>query len=165
MIEGLKLEDRKEQHYVGIRTMAALPELPTVIPDSTREVYGWLGRAGVPPAGMSFIRYHVINMETKLDITLGVPVAKALAGDDRIVSDVLPAGRYATLIYTGDYSGLMGANKVLIDWAQEQGLAWDNWPVENGDAFKSRYESYIRDPGNEPDPAKWVTEVSIKLKD
>jgi effector-binding domain-containing protein len=159
------LEDRADQAYVGIRTQAAMRDLPTLIPQLHREVYDWLEQRGLSPAGAPFIRYHVINMETKLDIELGVPVATAVGGDDRVKGGVLPAGRYAALTYTGDYAGLMAANAQLLDWGATQGLAWDQWETAEGDAFGARFETYITDPGNEPDPAKWQTEVAIRLAD
>ena len=164
MITEPKLEDRNEQRYVGIRTLAAIPELPTVIPQLLGEVFAWLGKQGIAPAGAPFIRYHVINMESKMDIEMGVPVTGALPGDDRVSAGVLPAGRYATLIYTGVTNGLEG-NKALIDWAKANGVVWDRWDDENGDAFRSRYESFLTNPEDEPDQAKWETEVAIRLAD
>ena len=86
-----------------------------------------------------------------------------MPNEGNITAQVLPAGQYATLLYTGDYDGLMDANRVLIEWAQENGIAWDRWDDENGDAFRSRIEIYHTDPGDEPDPAKWETEVAIRL--
>src|SRR5262245_51830061 len=164
MITQPKLENRTEQHYIGIRTLAAIPELPTVIPQLLGEVFAWLGQQGVAPAGAPLMRFHVINMESKMDIEMGVPVASALSGNGRVSAGVLPAGRYATLIYTGVTNGLEG-NKALIDWAKANGIAWDRWDDANGDAFRSRYESYLTNPDDEPDQAKWETEVAIRLAD
>ena len=163
MITAPKVEQRDAQPYVGIRTLAATHELPTIIPQLHEVIYGWLEEHGIAPAGASFIRYHVIDMATKMDITIGVPIASVVASNERVTADVIPAGKYATLLYTGDYSGLMDANKTLIDWAEAQGVAWDRWDDEKGDAFAGRYETYLRDPGDEPDPAKYETEVAIKL--
>jgi effector-binding domain-containing protein len=165
MVTEPKLEERPMQHYMGIRTLAALPELSTVIPQLHSEVMKWLQQQGISPNGAPFIRYHVINMETKLDIEMGWPIANPLSGEGRITAGVIPAGRYATVLYTGDYSGLMEANRVLIDWAKDSGIQWDRWDDPNGDAFRSRLEFYITDPGNEPDPSKWETEVTIMLAD
>ncbi len=165
MIMEPQLEQRAAQHYVGIRTQVAMAELPVVIPQLHSEVYRWLAQQGVEPAGPGFIRYHVIDMAGQLDIALGVPVATALAGNDRIQAGELPAGRYATLRYSGDYAGLLAANKALLDWGQGQGLVWDQQATDHGDAFGARFESYIRDPGNEPDPAQWETEVVMRLAD
>ena len=159
-----KLEDRNAQHYVGIRTQATLQEMGTgLIPQLHKEVFVWLKKQGVAP-GAPFLRFHVINMESKLDLEMGWPVPSALEGDGRIIAGVLPPGRYATLIYTGLKNG-MEANKALLDWGAEKGLAWDRWETENGDAFGARLESYLTDPADEPDPAKWEIEVAIRLAD
>jgi effector-binding domain-containing protein len=162
-----KLEDRREQPSVGIRTQVAMRELPTVIPQLLGEVFGWLGQHGTPPNGAPFIRYHVIDMANKLDIELGVPVGGPVSGNGRVSAGVLPAGRYASLVYTGPYEGpgLMNANAALLDWGAEQGLVWDQFDDPNGDGFVARYESYLTDPIEQPDPSKWQTEVAIRLAD
>ena len=118
MITGPKLEEHSAQPYVAIRTRAAMRELPSVIPQLHREVRRWLEERGTEPAGPPFIRYLVINMAEKLDIELGFPVASVPpdAGDGRLVAGTLPAGRYASLIYTGPYDRLMEANAALLDW-------------------------------------------------
>jgi effector-binding domain-containing protein len=164
MITEPKLEDRNAWPYVARRTKATMNELGTVIPQQLGEVFAWLGQRGTTPAGPPFIRYRVIDMEAQLDIELGVPVAPAVAGDDRISGDVLPAGRYATLIYTDVRRGIE-ANAALLEWGARQGLVWDSWPTQDGDAFGARVEFYLTDPQEEPNPAKWETEVAIRLAD
>ena len=158
------LEDRSEQHYMGIRTQTAMTALGDVIPQLLDEVYSWLEKQSVAPAGAPLMRYHVIDMAGKLDIELGVPVASALSGDDHVALGVLPAGRYGTLIYTGITNGVQG-NKALLDWAAEHGIMWDTYESDKGDGFGARYESYLTDPADEPDQAKWETEVAIRLAD
>ena len=81
-----------------------------------------------------------------------------------MVPGVIPAGRYASLIYTGIMNGIP-ANKALLDWGAEQGLVWDTYVSDHGDGFGARYESYLTDPADEPDMAKWETEVAIRLAD
>jgi effector-binding domain-containing protein len=154
---------RDEQPYMGIRTQVGMPQLPAVIPQLHDEIYQLLEKRGVSPSGAPFIRYHVINMAAELDVEMGWPVAAVLPGEGNVSAELLPAGQYATLLYTGDYSGLMDANRVLIEWAEQNGIAWDRWEDEKGDAFGARIEIYHTDPGNEQDPAKWETEVAIRL--
>lgn len=158
------LEDRSAQPYVGIRTQATMQELPVVIPQLLGEVFAWVGKRGVGPDGPPFIRYHVIDMAAQLDIELGLPVASSVPGDGRVVGGMLPAGRYAALVYTGVENGIAG-NAALLDWGAAQGLAWDRWTTERGDGFGARLESFLTDPEDEPDPAKWETEVAIRLAD
>jgi effector-binding domain-containing protein len=159
-----KIVARSEKPYVGIRTQTAHETFPQVIPQLLGEVFAWLGKQDIEPAGAPFIRYYVINMETQMDVELCVPVASALAGDGRVCPGVLPAGRYAMLVYAGVKNGIP-ANGVLIDWAKEQGLEWDAWDVESGQAFAARYESFLTGPDDDPDQAKWETEVAIRLAD
>lgn len=163
------IEQRSEQPYFGIRTQVPMKEIKKAIPKCLEEVFAWLGKQGIAPAGAPFIRYHVINMAGMMDIEMGVPVANAIpeAGLQNdppmtIRAGTLPAGQYAALIYIGVKNGIK-ANAALLDWGTKQGLVWDRWDVEHGDAFRSRYETFITDPKDEPDPAKWETEVAIRL--
>ena len=163
MISKPKLEDRDAQHYVGIRTQVPMKALKNVIPHLLGDVFAWVEKQGVTPAGAPFIRYHVINMGGDMDVELGVPVATAIQGDEWVSSGLIPAGRYATLVYSG-VSGIKG-NKALLDWAVKHDIRWDRWDDEHGDAFGARVEYFLTDPAEEPDKKKWETEVAIRLAD
>jgi effector-binding domain-containing protein len=166
MISEPKLVDRAAQHYLSIRTQVSVQEFGSgIIPQLHSEVMASMQKRGIAPAGAPFIRYDVISMPGRLDVEMGWPVASPAPDDGRVKSGSLPAGRYATVLYTGPYDGLMEANRVLIEWAKAQGIVWDSWPTAEGDAFGARFESYITDPGEQPDPSKWETEVLIRLAD
>jgi effector-binding domain-containing protein len=164
MITEPKLEARPEQPTVGIRTQVPMKAFKKVIPELLDEVFAWTVRQGITPVGPPFMRFHIINMAGNMDVELGVPVAPGVAGDDRVRAGALPAGRYATLVYTGVRNGIK-ANGALLDWGAAQGLTWDRHDTEAGDAFAGRYESYLTDPAEEPDPKKWETEVAIRVVD
>jgi effector-binding domain-containing protein len=164
MILEKKVEARPEQPYVAIRSRVPMSELPRVIPRGIGEVFGWLGGRGVEPAGAPFIRYNTIDMPRELDVEVGVPVGSPVAGDGRIVAGTLPAGRYGTLLYRGAYSGLMDANRELLEWGEGQGLMWDQSRSPQGDVFRARLEAYLTNPAEEPDESKHETVVAIKLK-
>jgi effector-binding domain-containing protein len=163
-----KIDDRQQQPYLGIRSQVPMRELPTIIPQQIGEVAGWLEQHGAAPAGPPIVRFHACpataEMAAMLDIAVGWPVATAMAGNDRIIADALPAGRYASLIYTGVDNGIKG-NAALIEWAAAQGLQWDSWDVGLGEAFGGRVEYLLDGPEDDPDPANWKTEVAIKLAD
>src|SRR6266705_1115288 len=135
MSSAPEIVTRAEQPYVAIRTQVTMEDLGTVVPPLNQEVFAWLGARG--PA--------------------------AVAGDDRVVAGVLPAGRYATLTHAGHPSELMAATKALLDWAAEQGLIWDVTPGADGDRWACRLENYLTDPSQEPDMSKWVTQLAFKL--
>jgi hypothetical protein len=95
-----------------------------------------------------------------MDLEVGVITTTALEGDDRVRPGVLPAGGYATLTYV-DHA--RRANKALIDWARDNGVAFDRWDEPSGDAFACRYEAYITDPRTEPRKTKWEVELNMRV--
>ena len=165
MSSAPEIVTRAAQPYVAIRTQVTMADLGTVVPPLNQEVFAWLGGHGTVPAGAPFWKYNVIDMAGELEIEAGVPVAAAVAGDDRVVSGVLPAGRYATLTHVGLPSELYAATKTLLDWAAEQGLTWDVGPSASGERWGCRLETYLIDPRQEPDMSKWVTQLAFRLAD
>ena len=155
---------RGKQDYMGIRTQVAMRRLKAAIPRLLDEVFAWLEEREVGPAGPPIVRYHVIDMKGTLDVEMGVPVARAMPDDGRVAAGVLPAGRYASLVFTGVKNGVK-ANGVLLEWGAQQGLTWDTFEADGGDGFGARFESTLTHPDEEPDTAKWKIEVAIRLAD
>lgn len=160
MLTEPKLQSREKQPYVGIRSQVSMHQVGTTLPPLIGEVFTWLGARGASPAGPPFFRYRVIDMANLLVVDVGVPVTVALEGDQRVVADILPAGLYASVVHTGDYSELMLANQALQEWASKNGVTWQQSNVENGMAWASRLEIYLTDPTTEPNPRKWQTEIA-----
>jgi effector-binding domain-containing protein len=108
-------------------------------------------------------RYNVIDMMRELEVEAGVPVAAVVYGDGDVVAGVLPAGRYATLVHVGHPKELQAATKALLDWATRQDLKWDMSPGDSGEQWGGRLEIYLTDPSQEPDMAKWQTQLAFRL--
>jgi effector-binding domain-containing protein len=157
-----EIETRTEQPYAAIRARVSMAGIGAFAA-RTGEVFGWLGARGLAPAGPPFLKYNVIDMMRELEMEAGVPVAAAAAGDDHVVTGVLPAGRYATVTHTGHPSELVDVTKALLDWAAARGLTWDMSPAEGGDLWGARLEFYLTDPGEEPDMSKWQTQLAFRL--
>jgi RNA polymerase sigma-70 factor (ECF subfamily) len=160
-----KIESRREQPYLGIRSSVPMEGIAGFIDESYPELFAYLRTLGVEAAGPPFLRYHVIDMDRLLDIETGVPVATSMPGAGRIAAGLVPSGRYVTLVHLGPYEGLIDANEVLQRWAAEQGLAFAMSETPDGDRFESRLEVYLTDPQAEPDVGKWATEVAYLLDD
>lgn len=159
-----KIEQRDEQPYLGIRTRVAMRNLDPAIAQLLDEAAAWLARQGIEASAAPIVRYHRIDMEAELDITVGFPVAAAHSGDGRVVAEVLPAGRYAALTFTGVENGVQG-NGALIGWIVDQGLRMDCWEEADGEAFGGRVEHLFDGPDDDPDPSNWRCEVAIRLAD
>lgn len=157
-----KIDQRPKLTYMGIRTIAPFKGMPKVVDRISKELMAWVEENKVKTAGPPFLRFHVIDMRGFMDISFCVPVRKALPDDGDVKANAIPAGRYASLIYSG---GGISANRALIEWVRAQGLGFDNWENEQGDNFRGRYETYLTDPKIEPRKSKWNIEVAIKLAD
>ena len=169
MITEPKIVVRPEQPYVAIRATMPIGEIEVVAPRLFHEIETWVFENNLKPAGAPILKHNVIDMERELELEFGVPLAESVSGDDRVVSGVLPAGRYATILYRGPYGGpddgLLHANAALIGWAVKHGIKWDSQQTPAGERFACRLEVYLIGPESEPDPAKWETEVTIKIAD
>jgi effector-binding domain-containing protein len=165
MLTMPKIVGRADQPYVAITSKVTMREIGPAAQTLLPEVFAWLRQRGIAPGGAPFFKYNVIDMERQLEIEFGVPTNAMIAGDARVRPGRLPAGRYASLAHRGHYDELYDANAVLIGWANERGIRFDMEKTDAGDKFGCRLEIYRTDPREEPDPAKWETEVTIRVAD
>jgi effector-binding domain-containing protein len=159
-----EITHRAEQPYVAIRAHVPMSQLGEVA-HRLGDVFGWLAGHGLAPAGPPFFRYLVIDMERQLEVEVGVPVATAADADDQVVTGVLPAGRYATVVHIGPPDALEGHTAALLNWAAERGLEWDVTLGDDGECWGSRLEFYLTDPAEQPDMSKWETQLAFRLAD
>lgn len=130
------------------------------------EIGPWLGAAygaiakavtesGAAIIGMPFARYHRRGeAAAEFDVEAGFPVDRAIDSVGDILPSVLPAGNVATTIHVGPYDEMAPTYEALYRWVRERSAepAGDPWEV------------YRTDPGAEPDPAKWQTEVVLPYR-
>lgn len=156
--------DRGEQPYLFITTFTTMPELSETAPRVQHELFSWFGARGVPFAGIPFWKYNVVDMDKRLEIEVGVPVAAGTTGGDRVEAGILPAGRYATLLHVGHPMRLAETTAALLDWGVDQGLHWDVEQSSDGDRWAARLEIYETNPVEEPNLEKWRTRIAIRLR-
>ena len=135
-----------------MRFRVAPEELGARLAQVLPAVYGHAVGGGAP-AGAPYTRYHDVAGET-LDLEAGVPVAAPAAGKGEILAGELPGGSVAVTWHVGPYDRLPEAHRALTAWAEKNG----HTPA--GPAW----ESYLTDPGAEPDPQKWRTQVFLPLR-
>jgi len=155
-----KIDKRLKTKYMGIRITTPFKGMSKEVSRIAGELNDWVQNNKVKTSGRPFLRYHVIDMRGFMDISYCVPVRKAFPENGNIKGDFIPAGRYASLIYSG---GGISGNRALIEWVRTQGLEFDRWDTEQGDNFRGRYETFLTDPEVEPRKSKWKIEVAIKL--
>lgn len=154
--------ERAEQHYAGIRGVVTMQEIGHIA-DRMPEVLGHLTENGIAPAGAPFLRYVVIDMAAELHLEVGVPTDEPVAGRGDVFAGVLPAGRYAQVSHQGHPDELLDVTADLLAWAAGQGLTWDKTDEPDGEHWACRLEVLNDDPAEQPDMAKWTTDLVFKL--
>jgi DNA gyrase inhibitor GyrI len=159
------IQARAPQHYAAIPATVTMDGLSGAVDEAFPQLFGWLARHGIAPAGAPFIRYLVIDMAGELQLELAVPVAAPVTASGRVRPGTLPEGRYAVLRHTGPYDGLIASNGALQDWAGARGVEFDAWYTADGEAWRGRAEHYLTNPAEEPDPAKWEVDVAYLIRE
>ena len=141
------------QPMVGIRTQITMDRIAQVMGPLFGELHGYMQKNGRAPAGMPFAIYHCLEGDS-VDLECGMPVAEPLAGTERIRAGELPGGKVATVTHTGPYDDLRHTWAALTAWMKQQGL----------EAAGAPWEVYVTDPGAEPDPSKWRTDIFFPVR-
>jgi effector-binding domain-containing protein len=145
-----KLETLGAQHVASIRleidASKVSATLAMILPEVGRALAGQGAEFGGPP----FSRYHSIDLALgKIDLEAGIPVKAPIQASGRVKPSELPAGRAAMTWHVGSYHELQKSYDRLGDWLAEEDL------VSRG----GFWEVYWTDPGLEPDPSTWRTQI------
>lgn len=147
----IEVRTLKSQPVVSVRRDTSLDQLQAAFQDILPTVFNFLKSRGLTPTGPPFGRYHCFRPE-KIDLEAGLPVEKAPSLTDEdgpLQASELPGGEAAVLMHVGPYDDLKRTYDALEAWFAENGR----------EAAGGPWELYVTDPGAEPDPQKWQTEV------
>ena len=137
---------------LSIRTRTAVQELPNVMHKAFGAIVQYLGEIGELQDSPAYAAYYNMDMQN-LDVEIGFPVSKDLPGKNDIKASNIPAGKYASCVFTGPYSDIEPAYTTLSRWINEKGY----------DVTGIAYELYLNDPDVTP-PNELKTEILFPLK-
>jgi len=151
---SLKIEliERNEQSVLSVKTRAAVQELPKIIGESYAKIMTYLTELGEYPSGAPFVGYFNMDMND-LDLEIGFPVAKELAGRNDIVSSSIPKGKYVTCTHKGSYDDFETTYTEIMSW-----MTQNNYEMSG-----KSYEVYLNDPQTVA-PSELLTEIFILTK-
>ena len=142
------------QRVASLRRIIANPQ---TVSRMFEELFGYLEKNGVRPAGPSHGIWHDPEYKEKdLDAEVAVPVAQPFTPGEGVASGELPAVLAAACtIHQGPYEDFPQAYTAIAGWINA-----------NGYRMIGPYrEIYLRGPGPQPtDPASYVTEIQIPLE-
>lgn len=147
-----EIKEQATRPILSIRTRTPMENLPQTLGQCYGAIGQYLGAQGKYPAGAPFTAYYNMDMQD-MDIEIGFPVAETMPGKDNIQAGELPAGYYASCVYTGPYGDIEPAYNALTQYVQEQGH----------EVTGVAYEFYLNNP-TEVAPASLQTQIVFPLK-
>jgi effector-binding domain-containing protein len=146
------VETIDRQPAAAVRAEVPMSELRTAFDRGFSEVMRVAEAQGVAITGPPFGFYPRMPTDT-VEVAVGFPVSAPVTPDGDVIPFELPGGRVVTGIHVGTYDSLEATYRELTEWAAARGhsLADNMW------------ESYLTDPGAEPDPAAWQTRINWPL--
>jgi len=148
----IEINEYPVQPVLSIRTRTSMKRLSDTIGVAYGRIMEYLTELGVQPSDAPFTAYHNMDMEN-LDVEMGFPVKQELPGQEDIQFRSIPAGKYASWIYTGPYSQMEQPYNEMFRWIEEHGY----------EPTGVYYEYYYNSP-EETAESELLTRIVIPVK-
>ena len=155
--DGYKIIEntQTEKHFVMNRQEVPFGSVQQFYAANLGSLFGKVQSADVEMDGMPCGLFYNIDQTTqKADMAAAIPIKEPLAikGTQSLS---LPESRSLSVEYYGDYQGTVKAHAAIESYMNDYGLL-HNPPY---------IEEYVTDPGEEPDPKKWLTKITYYINE
>lgn len=162
VIGPVSIVEKHDRRYAGIRLQTPFAGMFAVATRALKDLRAWNRSSGIEEDGPYFLRYYHCDMSDIMEIEAGLMTNSVISDHPRVAPGVLPAGRYASLVYRGN--GLRG-NQALMQWSRDTGTAFEAIDPAQSESYVCRYEAYLTDYRVEPRKLLWDVELSIRIAD
>lgn len=153
MSNDYRIKEMEAVDLIGIELVTSAESIAAYATAALDRIYDGLNDNSITPAGPSRLVYHEMNSDSwKIEVC--VPVSGAADPPAGLSLRRFEGGRAATALHVGPYDQLGPAYRELETWIEEQNLE----PV--GPPF----DSYLNDPNEVKDPARFETEIIWPVK-
>ncbi len=127
---------------------STLENFKTLFPEWLPKVHEYALSIGASISSAPFARYHQFDADGVV-LELGVPISGDVVAEGEITQREIPAAKVLVITHVGPYDDLNKAGSALAQYMKEHKYKY----------IDPCWESYVSDPGSEPDPTKWVTKL------
>lgn len=144
----IEISRLSEFYYVSLKEKVA----PAIISEKMGEMYAritnFIQTRGLETTGMPYSVYDEMG-ENGIDLECGIPVNKAIESELNFNTGKMESKKCAVLYYFGDYSQLEKGHTEIQQWINRHKYKLAGSPME----------IYVTDPGTEPNPDNWQTNI------
>ncbi|MGF7057977.1 GyrI-like domain-containing protein [Brassicibacter mesophilus] len=148
----IELTDQPSQHVLSIRTRTSVENLPEEIGKAYNSIMQYLKEIESEPSDVPFVAYYNLDMEN-LDVEMGFPVSKPMAGKGNIESSEIPAGKQISCMFKGPYKDMEAPYNEMMQWIKENEYT----------ATGVSYEFYYNSPMDVPE-SELLTKIVFPVK-
>ena len=145
--------------YLYKTTNASNANISEIMGQQYGSIGMFMGQNNIAFNGMPFTIYHDMNMENgSVIMSNGIPVKERIiiTDDSNVLCDYLPKMKVLKATLKGNYSNLSEAWKTTMTYIAENSIEQSE---------QKPFEIYTNDPGQFPNPADWITEIYIPIKE
>lgn len=145
-------------YYLYNTTSCRMEDFDKKMQEMFPKVGQFVAKNNITVSGSAFVIYHKWDEENNtvmFSCAIPTPDRVVTTSGDILTGQLEPFKAVKTTL-KGDYSNLKEAWNKGMKYIEQYNLEFD----ENGVAL----ESYVTDPMNEPNPAKWITEIYMPIK-
>ncbi|MDG1728544.1 MAG: GyrI-like domain-containing protein [Algibacter sp.] len=144
--------------YMYKTTSATSANISQIIGKQFGEIMSYMSQNQVKSHGMPFTIYNEMNNDNgSVIMSNAIPVRDKVIVDrtSEVLCGYIPKTKVLKTTLKGNYSNLPNAWEATMAYLANNGLEQS--------ALKP-FEIYTNDPGNNPNPADWITEIYIPIK-
>lgn len=135
-------------HFIYVRQVATMENLAQMMAESAGAMTEFAAANGIESVGTPFSQYYSFGEE--IDFAFCIPVAEEVTVEDEVVMYAyLDEGACIRGVHLGSYDNLGGSYDEMDRYMSDNALESTGPPMEH----------YVTDPGEEPDPANWITHI------
>lgn len=144
--------------YLYRTTSAKAQNMATIMAQNYSGISQFMSKNNIATTGMPFTIYNQTMDNGDVIMTNALPVREKIivAGDANVLSGYMPTVTAVKVTAKGNYTKLGEAWAKAMQEVSDKGYEL---------ADEKPFEVYVTDPGNYPNPADWVTQIYVPIKD
>jgi effector-binding domain-containing protein len=148
-----EIRDVPRQDTAVIHLSCPPDAISTTMGPAFGRLFASVGRSGGVPAGPVFARYFSFSEEL-VDFECGVALVAPYSADGDVTASHIGGCQAAVGLHVGPYDRLHESYAAMQAWIEAHGRR----------PGAVMWEVYLSDPGSEPDPATWRTEIFWRVE-
>ncbi len=144
--------------YLYRTTSAKANQMAQIMGQNYQGIEAFMKKENILKSGMPFTIYNETMDNGDVIMTNALPVREKIVvpGETNILGGYMPTVTAVKVTAKGNYTNLGEAWATAMNYVQEKGYEL---------ASEKPFEVYVTDPSQYPNPADWITEVYVPVKD